>query len=221
MALPCCGDDDEENGAGLLAKLLAFFKASFWMVDVEMPSALHPFFGAAPTRAELALILGGGFLFALMPMVFYSADALPPQGWQRSLFFFVNFHLCGGAISHLTDDTYSYWHGKGKTYLQSYIFLNGIALLFLVFTMPNSLVICFATYLLATGTAIAASIAPVRIIKPLCMTGAALSTVICLGLGASSAAAPSCVMYILFTCLSLTIQHAPTLNLKGAMPLEA
>mmetsp|Transcript_25332 Transcript_25332/g.59561 ORF Transcript_25332/g.59561 Transcript_25332/m.59561 type:complete len:206 (-) Transcript_25332:205-822(-) len=203
----------------MLASAKKLLKTSFWMVEVPMPSSyLHGFVGAAPTRAELALIFGGGFFFALMPLIFYAHEALPADGWQRGLYLVVNFYLCASAIGHLTDDTYAFWSKAGHKYLQAHIGLNGIALVFLVVTMPQALVICILTYLLATATAIAAMQCPNRLIKPICMTGASISSVVALGVGASSAAAPSCIMYVLLTTLSLTIQHANTLNGKELMP---
>ncbi|KAG8466712.1 hypothetical protein KFE25_008091 [Diacronema lutheri] len=180
-------------------------KSSFWLEEYKMHEYLKPVHGASPTKADIALTWGIGTLFMLMPLAFYDSDSLPAEGWQRGLFCLINLYLAGSAITHWTEDTVAWWAGKNKNFRQTFLVLNGISLGLVIVAMPGAMAPCFVAFALATATALFTGMVPKKLIKPVAMSGAVISMVVTMGFGATSAAAPTCIMYIIFICLAFTV----------------
>lgn len=190
-------------------------KTSFWLQEYKMHDYLKPIHGTSPTKADITLTWGIGVLFMLLPLAFYGSDALPAEGWQRGLFCLVNLYLAAGAITFWTEDTKAYWANQSKRVNQGFLVLNGIALALIIVTMPGAMLPCISAYVFSTATGLLTDMCPKKLIQPISMAGATVSMGITMGLGATSAAAPTCIMYIIFICLA--VSSTPP-GMMSAMP---
>jgi hypothetical protein len=194
-----------------------WLKQSFWMESVKMHKYVEPFHGASPTRGDLALTWGFGIIFMFVPLSFYDHEALPAEGWQRGLFSLINLYLAASAITMVTDDTDAYWSSASKKWRQAYIVFNGIAMVLLIAVLPGAALPAIVTYVLATLTAVCTASCPKKLIKPIAVSGLSFSVAMAISFGASSAALPACIMYIVLICSSFSPEKNEGIPLTMSM----
>ncbi|WP_308797361.1 hypothetical protein [Agromyces silvae] len=84
------------------------------MHEVRVPGALREAFGERQSRADLALILGGGLALAAVICVLGSAQLIAVDWWRAVIAVVLLADICCGCIANFTHGTDRYYADRSK-----------------------------------------------------------------------------------------------------------